>query len=167
MNRIYLLFILIGLAYLQQSCKYSLGGVSVPPDVKNFYVDNFSISAPNAPSTINVEFTEALRNQIRNQSRLVDAEVDPDIEFRGAVTDYRVTAEAPEQGETIGFNRLTIVVRVEYFSNLNDTEIFNKTFSEYEDFAASDNLLSIQDDLVNEIFEKLVDRVFREAFANW
>ncbi|MEO1515180.1 MAG: LPS assembly lipoprotein LptE [Bacteroidota bacterium] len=149
------------------SCKYSLGGVSVPPDVKTFLVDDFEITASNAPATINVQFTEALRNQIRDQARLKDAVIDPDIEFRGAVTGYNVSAEAPEQGETVGFNRLTIAVRVEYYSNLNDTEIFSKSFSEFEDFDNTENLLSIQDDLIDDIFENLVDRVFREAFANW
>ena len=162
-----ILVLLFSVCLLSEGCKYSLKGVSIPPDVNTFYVNEFDVQASNAPASINIEFTQTLTRLIQAESRLRQNDEDPDVEFRGTITQYAVSSEAPLPGENVSFNRLTIGVRVEYWSNLNDEQIFEKNFSQFLDFDADENILDIQDDLIEEIYEFITEKVFREAFSDW
>ncbi|MBP7273094.1 MAG: LptE family protein [Saprospiraceae bacterium] len=157
-----LLFFLL----LSSGC-YSFKGTSISPDVKTFYVKVFENKAPNVVPTLSIEFTEALRNKIRNESRLIYNDAEPDVEFSGIISDYRVSYVAPQAGETTAFNRLEIAVKVDYVNNKNQKENWTNTFKFFNDFATTENLLNVQDDLIKNINKQLVEDIFNKAFTNW
>ncbi|MEK7256084.1 MAG: LPS assembly lipoprotein LptE, partial [Bacteroidota bacterium] len=80
---------------------------------------------------------------------------------------FDVTAEAPKAGETIGFNRLTISVNVRFVNHKNEKANWNQQFSFFDNFDASQNLLDVQEQLVDNISRELVERIFNKAFTNW
>ncbi len=146
---------------------YSFKGISISPDVKTYYVELFDNEAPASTATLPRDFTELLKDKIRRESSLRYNDEEPDVEFSGAITDFRVTAEAPKADEQIGFNKLTIVVLVSFVNNKHEKENWKQQFS-YEDFfGASENLLDVQDQLIGVISDELVDRIFKRAFTNW
>ncbi len=156
---------------LFSSC-YSFRGISINPNANTFYVAPFEVEIRGGeippPPTLSVTFTERLKDKIRGESRLNYKDVDPDIEFSGIITGYDVTAEAPEQGETTSFSRLTIRMSVEYIDNkATEPEAQKKTVSFFQDYPTDENLLSIQDDLIDDINDELVDIIFNWAFNNW
>ncbi|MDX1939078.1 MAG: LPS assembly lipoprotein LptE, partial [Saprospiraceae bacterium] len=106
-NIIFLFAIII----ILQGC-YSFSGVSFSQDVKTYYVEQFRSNADNAPPTLEQTLTEALKEKIRTESRLVFSDNEPNVEFKGTIVDYRVTSEAPRPGEFTAINRLTINVAV-------------------------------------------------------
>ena len=148
---------------------YSFRGISIDPNMNTFYVANFEEQAPNAIQLLGQTFAEALRDKVRNESRLLYNDTDPDIEFKGTITTYRVTSEAPEPGETTAFNRLTVGVRVEFINNQSDDDEddWSSTFSFFQDFPSSQNILNIQQDLLDAIIEQVVEDIFNRAFTNW
>lgn len=146
---------------------YSFKGVSIDPNVDTFYVDDFQLSAPNAPITLNSDFSEALRDKIRRETRLGLTEVDPDLEFSGEITSYQVTALDPQPGEFTALNRLTIRVKVNFLSNYNNDNQWEETFSFFADFSSDDILTNVQDDLIKTIFDQITEDVFNRAFSNW
>ena len=152
--------------FLLSGC-YSFKGTSISPDVKTFYVAPFDNNAPDAPPTLPIEFSEALRAKILNESRLVLDEENPDVEFVGAITTWRVSSEAPKPGELVAFNRLTIGVRVEYINHRNEEENWKSNFAYFADYDATQNLLDVQDQLIEAINEELVNQIFNKAFTNW
>lgn len=152
--------------FLLSGC-YSFKGTSISPDVKTFYVAPFDNNAPDAPPTLPIEFSEALRAKILNESRLVLDDENPDVEFVGAITTWRVSSEAPKPGELVAFNRLTIGVRVEYINHRNEEENWKSNFSYFADYDATQNLLDVQDQLIEAINEELVNQIFNKAFTNW
>jgi len=156
------LFITIGL----QSC-YSFKGISIPPDINTFYVENFENRANNAPATIDQTFSEALRTKIRNESRLNLIDQDPDIIFQGTISSFRITSEAPQEGNTVAFNKLTIVVQVEYVNSRNEDENWQRNFSFFEDFDSTADFQSIQDGLIELIFNQITEDIFNASFTNW
>ena len=89
------------------------------------------------------------------------------MEFTGYISDYRVTVSAPQPGEEVAFNRLTIYVKVEYTDHKNEDNNWNKTFNFFSEFPADQNLLDVQDDLHATIIEQLVSDIFSDAFTNW
>ena len=146
---------------------YSLKGISIPPDVNTCYVELFENQAPSSTPTLPRDLTERLKDKIRTESRLKYNDEDPDIEFTGAVTDFRVSAEAPKAGEQIGFNKLTISVRINFVNNKDEKANWSESFSFWDIFGANDNLLDVQETLIDNINKELVERIFNRAFTNW
>lgn len=146
---------------------YSFRGISIPPDVTTYYIELFDNQAPAAIPTLPRDFTELLKDKIRKESNLRYNDENPDIEFSGAITDFRVTAEAPKADEQIGFNKLTITVQVNFTNNKDEKANWKQQFSFEDFFGANQNLLDVQDQLVQTINNELVDRIFNRAFTNW
>ena len=147
---------------------YSLKGYSIDgTGIETFYVDNFKINAPNAPATINQTFTEALKDKISRESRLVYTNLEPHIEFNGTIQSYIVSAVAPTPNEQTSFNRLTIHVAIDYTNHLDAKGNWQKTFSHFADFPTDQNLLQVQDELITIIFTQILEDVFNQAFNNW
>ncbi len=146
---------------------YSFKGISIPPNINTFYIEDFINRAPNAPGAIDQTFSEALRTKIRNESRLRLVDIDPDIVFKGAVSRFQITSEAPQAGNTISFNKLTIGVDVEYVNSRNEDDNWKQSFSFFRDFESNADFQSLQDGFIAEIFRQITEDVFNRAFTNW
>jgi Txe/YoeB family toxin of Txe-Axe toxin-antitoxin module len=151
---------------LFQGC-YSFKGIAIPPDVNSYVVENFQNSAPQAPGDINQRFSEALRSKIRNESRLVYNEQNPDIEFSGSITGFRLNPEAPQAGNTVALNKLEITVTVNFVNKKDESKSWKKPFSFFRTFESDKDFISIQDQLITEIFKQLMENIFNEAFTGW
>jgi len=90
---------------------YTFKDISIEPDVKTFYVEDFSNNVSNSPATLNQDFSEALRKKIINETSLSYDENEPHIIFSGAITAFDVTAQAPNK-EGASLNRLQIKIKV-------------------------------------------------------
>ncbi|MCC6727639.1 MAG: hypothetical protein IT258_24245 [Saprospiraceae bacterium] len=166
------LFTLLGFALLLQGCMirgngYSLAGISIPPNINTYYVETFESQSAGAVPTLPRDFTERLKDKIRTETRLKYNDEEPDIEFTGAITDFRVTSEAPKAGEQIGFNKLTISVNVNFVNNKDEKANWKQQFSFEDFFGADQNLLDVQESLIENINKELVDRIYNRAFTNW
>ncbi len=146
---------------------YSFKGISIPPEVTTYYVSQFKSNALNAPPTLAPEMTDALDGKIRRETRLVNNNTEPDIEFKGTIVDFRVSSEAPQPGEFSSINRLTIVTAIEYISKTNEEDDFKKNFSFFFDFPATTELASIQSEAIEDILDQLTEDIFNKAFTNW
>ena len=165
-----LVFILT--AFTFSSCNpsfgYSLKGISIPPNVKTFYVDLFGVQTDDAiEPTLPRDFTEKLKDKIRQESSLQYTDTEPDIDFSGGFTRFAVTAEAPKAGEDIGFNKLPITVSVEFENAKDETANWKKQFTFQDFFDQNENLLDVQEELIENISEELIDQIFNRAFTNW
>lgn len=158
---------LLLLLFSSSACKYSFTGISIPDNVRTFYVAPFDVEAPNAEPTISQTFSDALRDKIQIESRLNQSEVDPHCEFKGTITRYQVSSVAPQPGELTAFNRLDVTVNVEFINQKDDTQSWKQSFSYFSDFASDEIFLDIQDGLIETINEQLVEDIFNKAFTNW
>lgn len=154
---------------------YSFKGISIPPTISTFYVDQFQNAAGNAPPDVGQRFSEELRDIIIQNSRLDYEESIPDIEFKGTITSFNVQSVAPERltdddsvtefGSSL--NRLNISISVEYINNQDDEDTWTQSFSFFEDFESDVVLTDVQDDLIERIFDQITTDVFNKAFTNW
>ena len=146
---------------------YSFKGFAPDPALETYRIDRFNLTAPNAPPNINQTFTEGLKRKISRESRLILDENDPDIQFGGAITRYHVSSVSPEPGEFAALQRLEITVNIEY-TNFNDPEDkWTQGFSFFADYAPDVNLLDVQDELIETIFDQINEDIFNRAFTNW
>jgi len=161
------LFISFLLLPIYQCCTISLSGATLDPELKTFYIPNFTNNAENALPSLSQRLTEDLKDKVRAESRLVLSETEPDIEFRGTLVDYRITAEAPRTGESTAINRLTITLAISYYNNRKNTEIWQKNFSFFYDFSSAIDFSSVQETANKAISKQLMEDIFNAAFSNW
>lgn len=157
-------FIFLGIIF--QSC-YSFKGVSIPVDVKTFYVRQVRLSDYSAPADTPERFMEQFRQKIRSQSSLKWDDTNPHIEFDCEISGFRVSNEGNQQGNEVSLNKLTISVKVEYFNNNDEEENWKKTFSFGIPFDPSEDLQEVQDGYIEDIFEQISENIFNDAFTNW
>ncbi|MCY4780983.1 LptE family protein [Sphingobacterium sp. UT-1RO-CII-1] len=163
-----LFFVLI--LFFAQSCgvKYGFTGGSIPENMKTVNVQFFENIAPMVYATLGQNFTEGLKERIRNQSRLSQVSGNADAMFEGVITGYDITPAAVEANtDRAALNRLTITVKVKYTNNLDETgeSSFEETFTQYREFAGQ---VQAQEESLNvEIIKLLTEDVYNRAFANW
>ena len=157
------------IAFLATSCKvnYSMTGASISPDVKTFTVKYFQKTAALGPASLGQVFTEQLKTKFLSQTSLSLADRDGDLIFEGAINGYSVQPLAIQADETAAQNRLTITVNVKFTNLKDEKQNFESSFSRYADFSSSQNLTSVEDELIKQINEQLVDDIFNKAVINW
>lgn len=165
MKRIALLF-LITMHFSSCFLLYTFKDISIEPDVKTFYVENFENNADNSPPTLNQDFSEALREKIVNETSLDYNEIEPHIIFSGEIKSFTVTPQAPTQ-DGAALNRLEIKIEVEYVNILHEDENWKNTFSFYSDFDIDKSLADVEETLINEIFDNILEDVINKSFNNW
>jgi hypothetical protein len=165
---VFVAFIFIAAVCGLHSCKvYSFTGANIPADVHSFTVELFQNRANNGPASLPQTFTDRLKLKFQTEANLRQAANDGDLQFRGAITGYVITSDAPTAGATSAMNKLTITVQVEFVNAHNEKDKWNETFSRYAQYSSSENLSSVEDQLINDINTQLVDDIFQKALVKW
>lgn len=146
---------------------YSFSGITIDPNVQTYKINLYEDNTLDALPGLDQIFTEDLKEKIRTQSRLTYADQNPDVEFTGAIVDYRITSEAPQQGETTAINRLTIKVLVEFANNINPDKNWKRNFDFFYDWDTSTDFISVQDEAIEIITTQINEYIFNEAFNDW
>jgi hypothetical protein len=159
------LFLVI-MPILVHSC-YSFKGISIAPDINTFYIKDFQNKSPNAPVSVDFEFSEALRSKIRSESKLKLNDVNPDVTFEGEIVRYDVTAEAPQEGNTVFLNKLEMAVQVKYTNSKNEKENYERVYSFFRTFPGDQDLQAVQNNLNKELYKQITENIFNETFTAW
>ncbi len=149
------------------SVKYSFSGVNISPEVQNYSVTYFQNRAPLVQAQLSNVFTEALQDKIQSNTSLELTNQGGDVQFTGEITGYATRPTAITGSETAARNRLTITVRVKYTNAIEPELDYDTSFSRYEDYDASQDLSSVEDELIELIVENLVEDIFNRAFVSW
>lgn len=161
------LFALLLISNLLSSCKVGFNPYDLDSSIENFSVEQFDTEAGNAPPTLGQQFSEFLKQRILNNTRLEYKNAKGHIEFSGAVTSYQLSFIAPKQGESVSLQRLTIAVKVDYKDNQQEEKDWSQTFRRFADFSADADLSAVEAQLVEEIYDQVMEDVFNKAFSNW
>jgi len=167
MNRIILCILISSIIALGGCGFYSMKGISIPAEVKSFYIYPVQVETVNSPIELPQVLYDELRQKIQQETRLVFREVDADIEFEINIQNYFVNAVAPEEGNTTALNRMEIKLKTAYTNTIDEEASWNKSYSDFEDFASDQSLIDVQDQLILAIIEDINDRIFNDAFTNW
>ena len=153
---------------IAQSCitiNYSFTGA--PITAETISIDYFPNKASIVNSALSQNFTDAMRDKFVNQTKLELVTQNAELQIAGEIVDYRTSAMAIQGNEQAALNRLTITVMVRFVNTINEDESFEQRFSSYQDYDASSSFASVEDELVNQISERLVQDIFNKALVNW
>ncbi len=169
-TRVIIAFICLLLVFPSCTYKLSLNGSSIPVNVKTIRVEFFENNAALVVNNLSTLFTEALKDRIRNTSRLGVVTGEADVVMSGTITDYNISpvsinATANNVAPIAGASQLTITVSVKYVNNLDKKDNFESSFSKALPFTGDIN--SQEQTLIAAINKQLTEDIFNKAFANW
>lgn len=121
----------------------------------------------NAPPELAQLFMETLRQKVREQSRLVWNENEPDAIFTPVIKRYTVTSVAPQEGDLVAFNRLDVSLGIDYENIHNEENGYSKSFNAFQDFNASENFQDLEEGLIELIFDDITERIFNDTYSDW
>ena len=127
-----------------------------------FFPNNAALVQP----VLSQSFTEDLRNFFQTQSSLSLTSRGGDLQIEGSIVDYRI-APISITDISAASNRLTITVNVKFTNTLDPTKDFDSNFSRFADFPSSQNLVSIESELIRQINQQLAQDIFNRALINW
>ena len=156
---------LVLLSVLVVSCKLSLSGGNYG-EAKTISIAFFPNNAQLVKPTLSQSFTEDLRNYFQTQSPLALISKGGDLLIEGAISDYRV-GPVGVSNQTASSNRLTITVTVKFTNTKDSTKDFESSFSRFVDFPSSQNLISIENELVSQVNQQIIQDIFNKALINW
>lgn len=151
-------------------CKvYSFTGASVPADVKTVTVEQIRNLASNGPASLNQTITDKLKQKFVSEASLTQASTDGDLVFKGNVTSYTFSSQAPTAQVQSGVNRLTITIQISFENKKYPKDSWKtpETFSRYADVPGSQNLTDVENALIDDIVKQLIDDVFNKALVKW
>ena len=161
--------LIFGLLMLTQSCgTYSFSGASIPPEMKTISVQFFENTSALVVPYLSQQFTEGLKERIRNQSRLSMVRAEADANFEGRITDYSIRPVAIQGNDRAGLNRVTVTVMVKYTNALKPELNFEQSFQAFQEFSLNQGPIQTQEQkLLALIIRQLTEDIFNKAFANW
>ncbi|MES2544909.1 MAG: LptE family protein [Bacteroidota bacterium] len=137
-------------------------------DAKTYQVNFFQNNAPLVEPGIDRIFTQRLQNLIQNQTNLNLTNADGDLLYEGEITDYRVTPMTATADQHAAQNRLTITVNVRFSNKNKEIDNFEKKFSFYYDYPATDQLVGSKlTEALDVIFERITQDIFNDSLAKW
>ena len=175
LNRFWLLSLLLCLGLSACSVKYSFTGTNINYElVKTFSVENFFNDSGSGPANMEQRFTEALKEYYQRNTQLELVRNNGDLQFSGSIVRYSLSPQAvvssgdPNLPDRAGQMRLTIAVEVEYVNLSNEEENKKQTFTFFQDYdPRTTTLLDVESQLVEDIFETIIQDIFTATVANW
>jgi hypothetical protein len=146
---------------------YSFTGADVG-EAETFQVNYFQNTAAQVEPGIARDFTIQLQDLIKNQTSLSLTNSGGDLVYSGEITQYYQAPMTATANSTAAQTRLTIAVNVRFFNTLEPEKDFEKQFSHYYDFPASQLLTgSLLETALDEIFTRITQDIFNESLSDW
>jgi len=161
--------LILAFVLISQSCgTYSFSGASIPPEMKTVSVQFFENTSALVVPYLSQQFTEGLKDRIRNQSRLSIVRTESDANFEGRITDYTIRPVAIQGNARAGLDRVTVTVSVKYSNVLKPELNFEQSFQAFQEFSLNQGPIQTQEQkLLALIIRQLTEDIFNKAFANW
>lgn len=112
-------------------------------------------------------FNTALQDIYMQQTRLKHVRQGGDLELSGEITNYDAYNKGVGSDGYSTMAELRMTVNVRFVNNTNHAEDFEQQFSASREYNASQQLASVQEDLVNQMIDEIVEQIFNATVANW
>lgn len=147
---------------------YKFNGASIDySKVKTISVADFTNNAALVYAPLAVNLTDGIKDLYQRQTRLEQVRRGGNLELTGEITGYALTPMAVSADSYAAETKLTITVKVRFTNNIAPEESFEKTYSAYQTFDASQMLNDVQEELCNTMIAEIADQIYNDTVAKW
>lgn len=147
---------------------YKFNGASIDySTTKTISIADFPNVAPLVYAPLSNNLSDGIRDLFQRQTRLEQVRRGGNLELEGEITGYSLTPMAVSADSYASETKLTMTVKVRFTNNVAPEESFEKTYTAYQTFDASQMLTDVQDDLCNTMIAEIADQIYNDTVAKW
>ncbi len=146
---------------------YSFSGAAISEEVKTVTIQNFPNNADLVVPTLSQTFTEKLKQKFLRDTRLELVSQGGDLVFSGSITRYDVSPEVVQDDRKENLSKLAITIQTKYTNKVNPDQNFEQAFTQDERFESNKSLSSIEDQLIQNITDRITENIFNKSVNNW
>lgn len=147
---------------------YKFNGASINYDiVKTITIANFPNRAVYQWGPMESMFNNALSDIYANQTKLQQVTRGGDLILSGEIVSYDQVNKSISSDGYSSMMQLKMTVKVNFENTTNHSEDFERQFTASREFDASQQLDSVQEELVTQIIKEIVEQIFNATVANW
>lgn len=164
------ILMLIAIILLCNACtiSYKFNGASIDySKVKTISVADFTNNAALVYPPLAVNLTDGIKDLYQRQTRLEQVRRGGNLELEGEITGYQLTPMAVSADSYAAETKLTITIKVRFTNNVAPEESFEKTYSAYQTFDASQMLSDVQDELCSTMIAEIAEQIYNDTVAKW
>ena len=164
-------YIVIGMVMLLLSgcsISYKFNGANINyQTTHSISVADFPNNAPMVNPDLAPKLAEGIRDLYRRQTRLEVLSKGGDLELEGEIVGYDITQGAISANSYASESKLTIRVSVHFTNNIYPEESFDKTYTAYQVFDASQLISDVQDALCEIMIQEIAENIYNDTVAKW
>ena len=164
------ILMILPLAVLMSGCSisYKLNGASIDYNtIKTISIDAFSNRAAYQWAPMAPMFNTSISDIYNRQTKLRQVKRDGDLMLSGEITSYDQTNKSVSADGYSSMVQLKMTVKVKFTNNKNHNDDFERQFSAVADYDASQQLVTVQEQLVQQMSKDITEQIFNAAVANW
>ncbi len=173
MKRIFLYISLFGLictAVLLSACSvsYKFNGASIDyTKTKTIQIKDFPIRSAYVWGPMASIFNNELRDIFGKQTKLIQVKRNGDLQIEGEITQYQQRNKSVSADGYSAQTELSMTVNVRFTNTKKHDEDFERTFTAMQSYESTQNLNSVQEELVTQMTQDICDQIFNATVANW
>lgn len=160
--------IVVGMLFVACSVSYKFNGASIDYNkTKTIQIADFPIRASYVWGPMAPMFNNQLKDIFASHTKLIQVKRNGDLKIEGEITQYNQRNKSVSAEGHSAQTELSITVNVRFTNNKNHSEDFERQFTASSTYETTQNLASVQEQLVTEMIEDITDQIFNATVANW
>ena len=150
------------------SVSYKFNGASIDyTKTKTIQIDNFPIRSAYVWAPMQSIFQNKLTDIFASQTKLKQVKRNGDLQLAGEITGFDQYNKGISSSGYSSQVQLKMTVNVRFVNNKKHTEDFERQFTATADYDATQQLTSVQEELVTQMTKDITDQIFNATVANW
>lgn len=167
-NLIFVLILSCTLTFVGCRISYKFNGASIDyTTTKTIQIDIFPIRSAYVWAPMQSIFQNKLTDIFAQQTRLRQVKRNGDLVLAGEITGFDQFNKGISSSGYSSLVQLKMTVNVRFTNNKNHAEDFERTFTATTEYDATQQLMSVQEELVTQMSKDISDQIFNATVANW
>ncbi len=153
---------------LLESCSYSFSGASVPAHLKTIFITVFQDRSGSGEFNLGDRVTKQLTQKfIDDNTLIVSNRSSANAILDGSITSVTDAPSTISGGEKVSTRRITLSVQIVYKDIVKKTTIFERSFSNYGDYAVGGDVTNARKAAIDESINKITEDILLGVVSNW
>lgn len=161
---------LLTIAVMLMGCSVSYKFTSTSIDysrIKTIEIADFPLRSAYVWAPMHSMFNNELADAYATQTKLNQVKRQGDLQLSGEIVEYNQFNKGVSADGYSNLTQLKMTVNVRFINNKKHADDFERRFTASAEYDASQQLNSVQEELVTQMIKDIVDQILNATVANW
>lgn len=161
---------LLTIAAMLMGCSVSYKFTSTSIDysrIKTIEIADFPLRSAYVWAPMHSMFNNELADAYATQTKLTQVKRQGDLQLSGEIVEYNQFNKGVSADGYSNLTQLKMTVNVRFINNKKHADDFERRFTASAEYDASQQLNSVQEELVTQMIKDIVDQILNATVANW